>query len=48
MISIIKYVDFLKYSKDKISFKIVKRPKVSFITTVFNQENYLSNFGFGH
>jgi len=46
LISIIKYVDFLKNSKDKISFKIVKRPKVSFITTVFNQENYLSNFVF--
>lgn len=46
LFSIIKYVDFLKNSKHIISFEKVKSPKVSFITTIFNQENYLSNFIF--
>jgi glycosyltransferase involved in cell wall biosynthesis len=42
----IKYVNSLKVSKLEISYKAVKKPKVSFISTVFNQENYLSNFIF--
>ena len=46
LFSIIKYVDFLKNSKYIFSYKKVKSPKVSFITTIFNQENYLSNFIF--
>jgi glycosyltransferase involved in cell wall biosynthesis len=46
LISAIKYVNFLKQSKHKISFNQVKNPKVSFVTTIFNQENYLSNFIF--
>ena len=42
----IKYVYSLKESKHEISYKAIKKPKVSFISTVFNQENYLSNFIF--
>ena len=42
----IKYVDFLKESKKEIFYKKINKPKVSFISTVFNQENYLSNFIF--
>ena len=42
----IKYVNSLKESKHEISYKEIKKPKVSFISTVFNQENYLSNFIF--
>ena len=42
----IKYVNSLKESKHEISYKVIKKPKVSFISTVFNQENYLSNFIF--
>ena len=42
----IKYVNSLKESKLEISYKSIKKPKVSFISTVFNQENYLSNFIF--
>ena len=44
--SAINYLNFLKESKPKISYKQVKNPQVSFITPVFNQENYLSNFIF--
>jgi glycosyltransferase involved in cell wall biosynthesis len=42
----IKYVNFLKESKHEISYKQVKNPKVSFITTIFNQEKYLPKFIF--
>ena len=42
--SAIKYVDFLKKSKQTISFKQVKNPQVSFITTIYNQEKFLSSF----
>ena len=42
----IKYINSLKDSKHEISYKEIKKPKVSFISTVFNQENYLSNFIF--
>jgi glycosyltransferase involved in cell wall biosynthesis len=42
----IKYVNSLKESKHEISYKEIKKPKVSFISTIFNQENYLSNFIF--
>ena len=42
----IKYANSLKESKHEISYKVIKKPKVSFISTVFNQENYLSNFIF--
>ena len=44
--SSIKYVNFLKESKQEISYKQVKNPQVSFITTIFNQENYLPTFIF--
>jgi len=44
--SAIKYMNFLKESKQEISYKQVKNPQVSFITTIFNQEKYLSNFIF--
>jgi cellulose synthase/poly-beta-1,6-N-acetylglucosamine synthase-like glycosyltransferase len=47
LINAIKYVNSLKESKHEISYKkSIKKPKVSFISTVFNQENYLSNFIF--
>ena len=39
-------MNFLKESKKKISYKQVKNPQVSFITTIFNQENYLPKFIF--
>ena len=39
-------MNFLKESKHKISYKQVKNPKVSFISTIFNQEYYLSDFIF--
>ena len=42
--SAIKYVDSLNVSEHTISYKQVKNPQVSFITPIFNQENYLSNF----
>ena len=42
----IKYVYSLKESKHEISYKAIKKPKVSFISTVFNQENYLSTLIF--
>lgn len=42
----IKYVNFLKESKQENFYKNINNPKVSFISTVFNQENYLSNFIF--
>ena len=44
--SAIKYVNFLKESKQEIYHEQVKNPQVSFITTIFNQENYLPNFIF--
>lgn len=44
--SAIKYVNFIKESKQEIFSEQVKNPQVSFITTIFNQENYLSNFIF--
>ena len=46
LLDAIKYVNSLKESKHEISYKSIKKPKVSFISTVFNQENYLSNFIF--
>ena len=46
MLSIIKYVNFLKESKYDVSYEQIENPKVSFITTIFNQENYLLNFIF--
>ena len=46
MFNIIKYINSLKESNHEISYKAIKKPKVSFISTVFNQENYLSNFIF--
>ena len=46
MVSIIKYVNFLKESKYQVSYEQIEKPKVSFITTLFNQENYLLNFIF--
>ena len=46
LFSALKYVNYLKESKLEISYKQVKNPKVSFITTIFNQENYLSSFIF--
>ena len=42
----IKYVIFLKESKQEFFYKKINKPKVSFISTVFNQEKYLSNFIF--
>ena len=42
----IKYVNSLKELKHDISYKEIKKPKVSFISTVFNQENYLSTLIF--
>ena len=42
----IKYVNSLKESKHEISYKEIRKPKISFISTVFNQKNYLSNFIF--
>jgi glycosyltransferase involved in cell wall biosynthesis len=39
-------VNYLKESKHEIFYKKVKNTKVSFITTIFNQENYLSSFIF--
>jgi len=36
----------LKESKLILSYKKIKNPKVSFISTIFNQENYLSKFIF--
>ena len=46
LVSIIKYVNFLKESKYQVSYEQFEKPKVSFITTLFNQENYLLNFIF--
>ena len=46
LFSSINYINFLKKSKHIIHFKKVKNPKVSFVTTIFNQEKYLSNFIF--
>ena len=46
MFNIIKYINSLKESNHEISYKAIKKPKVSFISTVFNQEKYLSNFIF--
>ena len=46
LVSIIKYVNFLKESKYQVSYEQIGKPKVSFITTLFNQENYLLNFIF--
>lgn len=46
LVSIIKYVNFLKESKYQVSYEQIEKPKVSFITTLFNQENYLLNFIF--
>ena len=46
LFSAIKYVNFLKESRQEIYHEQVKNPKVSFITTIFNQENYLPNFIF--
>ena len=47
LFSALKYVNYLKESKHEISYKQVNNPKVSFITTIFNQENYLPSFMFG-
>jgi glycosyltransferase involved in cell wall biosynthesis len=46
LFSALKYVNYLKESKHEIFYKKVKNTKVSFITTIFNQENYLSSFIF--
>ena len=46
LISAIKYMNFLKESKQDIYYKQVKNPQVSFISTIFNQGHYLSNFIF--
>ena len=40
----IKYVNFIKKSKHQISYKHVEKPKISFISTIFNQEKNLSDF----
>ena len=44
--SAIKYVNFIKESNHQIHYSQVEKPKISFITTVFNQEKYLPNFIF--
>ena len=46
LISIINYINFLKESKYQVSYEQIEKPKVAFITTIFNQENYLLNFVF--
>ena len=46
LISIIKYVNFIKESNYQIYYSQVEKPKISFITTVFNQEKYLPTFIF--
>jgi len=42
----IKYIEFLKESKHNIYFQKVNHPKVTFVTTLYNQENYLYNYIF--
>ena len=45
ILSIINYVKSFKEKKNKIiSYNEIKEPKVAFISTVFNQINYLSSF----
>ena len=44
MAKAIKYVNFIKKSKHQISYKHVEKPKISFISTIFNQEKNLSDF----
>ena len=44
--SAIKYVNILKESKHEISYNKVKNPKVSFITTTFNQATSIQNLVF--
>ena len=46
LISAIKYINFIKESNHQIYYNQVGIPKISFITTVFNQEKYLPNFIF--
>ena len=45
LLSIINYVKSLKEENSKkISYKQLNKPKIAFISPVFNQENFLSTF----
>ena len=46
LFSIIKYVNLLKQQKEEkiLYFKKITNPKISFISPIFNQENYLITF----
>lgn len=45
LLSIINYVIFIEKNKDKeIFYTVKKKPKISFISTVYNQLYYLSSF----